>query len=223
MGINVDKNSGDNRPGNYFDLTRGEMLKYIPNNTRTLLDIGCGEGAFGYELKQRRITEVWGIEVVSQIAEKARERIDRVIVGDCEIDDIDLPTNFFDCIVFNDILEHVRDPWSVLKKLKQCLSKDGCVVASIPNVRYYTNLKALLLRKEWKYKSCGILDYGHLRFFTEKSILSMFDECGYSVTKIEGINPLKLSWKLSLVNKIGRDFLGDTKFLQFACVAKVKI
>jgi len=96
------------------------------------------------------------------------------------------------------------------------------MIASIPNVRYYKNIEALILHKEWNYENCGILDFGHLRFFTEKSILSMFDECGYSVIKIEGINPMGLSLKLKFATMILGDFLKNIKYLQFACKAKIK-
>ena len=145
-----------------------------------------------------------------------------MIVGDFEIGEFNLPTDYFDCIICNDVLEHFKYPWSILRRLKNNLKKNGCVIASIPNVRYYDNIKALLLRKEWEYTSSGILDFGHLRFFTEKSILSMFDECGYSVIKIEGINPMILSRKLKFAAMILGDFLKGMKYLQFACIAKTK-
>lgn len=64
--------------------------------------------------------------------------------------------------------------------------------------------------------------FNHLRFFTQKSILSMFDDCGYSVIKIEGINPMGLSWKLKLANIILHDSLNDMKYQQFVCIAKIK-
>ena len=206
----------------YFSLSRPEMMKYVPDEAKTILDIGCGEGIFGQELKKRANREVWGIEIVGECAEKAGKRLDRVMVGDIETGDFDLPGDFFDCIICNDVLEHCRDPWSVLRRLKINLKENGCVVASIPNVRYYENVRKLLLHREWKYESCGILDYGHLRFFTQKSILSMFAECGYDVTMIEGSNPMRWSWKLKLATMILGDFLKDMQYLQFACIARVK-
>ena len=71
-------------------------------------------GGVETELKKRTNREVWGIEIISQCAEKAKERLDRVMVGDIEIDDFDLPNDYFDCIICNDVLEHLKDPWSIL-------------------------------------------------------------------------------------------------------------
>lgn len=210
------------KPSDYFSQYRAEMMKYIPDNAGTILDIGCGDGVFGYGLKKRFNSEVWGIEIIGPCAEKAKERLDRVMVGDIEIDEFDLPKEYFECIICNDVLEHLKDPWSVLRRLKNNLKTNGYLIASIPNVRYYKNIKRLLLSKDWNYESYGILDFGHLRFFTQKSILSMFDECGYSVITIEGINPMGLSWKMKFVNMILCDFLKDMKYQQFACIAKVK-
>jgi len=76
------------KPNNYFNQSRAEMIKYIPDYAKTILDIGCGEGVFGQELKKRANREVWGIEISAPCAEKAKERLDRVMVGDIEIDDL---------------------------------------------------------------------------------------------------------------------------------------
>jgi 2-polyprenyl-3-methyl-5-hydroxy-6-metoxy-1,4-benzoquinol methylase len=220
--MNIINEPRDVKPNNYFNQSRAEMIKYIPDYAKTILDIGCGEGVFGQDLKKRTNREVWGVEISAPCAETAKERLDRVMVGDIESNHFDLPNNYFDCIVCNDVLEHFKDPWRILRRLKNNLKKNGCMIASIPNVRYYKNIKALLLRKEWEYASAGILDFTHLRFFTQKSILSMFDECGYSIITIEGINPMELSWKLKFANMILGDFLNDMKYPQFACKAKIK-
>jgi cyclopropane fatty-acyl-phospholipid synthase-like methyltransferase len=50
------------KPGGYFSEERREMLRFIPDNVKILLDVGCGEGGFsGGLIKERGIT-AWGIE-----------------------------------------------------------------------------------------------------------------------------------------------------------------
>jgi hypothetical protein len=98
----------------------------------------------------------------------------------------DLPaTEPFDCIVFNDVLEHMIDPWSVLATTRSLLSARGVVVASIPNIRHVSVLLPLLVRGRWSYMEWGVLDRTHLRFFTRRSMISMFEGAGYRVTHIE--------------------------------------
>lgn len=204
----------------YYNDDRKEMLRFVPLDVQRILDIGCGEGFFGQLCKQKRNAEVWGVELNKIATEKARCKLDKVLVGNIEFNDIDIPESYFDCIVFNDILEHLQYPWSVLVKIKKYLKFGGYIVASIPNIRYYDNMKSLLINKDWEYADYGIMDKTHLRYFTNKSIKNMFEKCGYKVLKLEGINAMDFSWKLNLLNKILNNHLDDTRYLQFACVAK---
>jgi len=210
----------DDPPEKYHHYPRTEMLPHVPPNIRTILDVGCASGLFGSLLKMHRDVEVWGIDACEEAASEATTRLNRVIIADIENDQPLLPVAYFDCIIFNDVLEHLRYPWLILRRLRANLKKGGYVVASIPNVRYYVNMKNLLLRKEWAYVKEGILDKTHLRFFTIKSIPDMFQACGYHVLYLRGINATEFPWKLSLLNLLLFKTLDDMRYLQFACVAQ---
>ncbi|MFA6570381.1 MAG: class I SAM-dependent methyltransferase [Bacteroidota bacterium] len=206
----------------YFQNSREDMLSYVPQDCKVLLDVGCGDGSFGKLVKSEMGAEVWGIELNHTFAELAKEKMDKVFQGELQNNIVLLPENKFDCISFNDVLEHFTQPDEILKNIKNLLSEKGVVIASIPNVRYIKNLKELLFDKDWRYREEGILDYTHYRFFTKKSIIRMFDECGYEIIKIEGINPEGRKPINSLIRLITFGLLSDTKFMQFACVAKIK-
>jgi len=212
----------DTKPAGYYG-ERADMIKYIPENVQTLLDVGCGEGAFGYACKQQREMEIWGIELFANQAEIAKRKLDKVLVGNIEFDELDLPDHYFDCIVFNDVLEHLQYPWNVLDKIKKHLKIGGDVVASIPNIRYYENIKKVLINKDWEYEECGIMDKTHLRFFTIKSICNMFERCGYSVINIEGIKYIDFPWKFNIINKLFNNHLDDMRYKQFACIATISV
>lgn len=212
----------DQKQKGYFTHSREEMLKYIPSSSRRILDVGCGSGNFGKLLKSHVNAEVWGVEISHNAAEEAVTKIDKIIVGDIEKDSLSLPVDYFDCIVFNDVLEHLQYPWNVLVRCKVFLQNGGYIVASIPNVRYCSNMYSLLVRKNWEYEDEGILDKTHLRFFTERSIREMFIKCGYHIIKIEGIRECKFSKKLKILNFILRNSLDDMKYLQFATVAQIR-
>jgi SAM-dependent methyltransferase len=166
--------------------------------------------------------EVWGIEIDKQAGSIAQTRIDKVLIGDLSVIIEELPDGYFDCIVFNDVLEHLVDPFNILLNIKKKLSSDGLIVSSIPNVRYFYNLRDLLIKKQWRYEDAGILDKTHLRFFTFRSMLDMYKSLGYDVKIIEGINPITL-WKFNLLNCFSFGYLADTRYSQFACVAKPTI
>jgi 2-polyprenyl-3-methyl-5-hydroxy-6-metoxy-1,4-benzoquinol methylase len=206
----------------YYAQSRKEMLPYMPAQVKRLLDLGCNKGAFGFLIKSMLGSEVWGIELNKDFAEIAQKQLNKVIIGDINVVIGDLPDHYFDCISCNDILEHLVDPYSVLTSLKSKLTPGGVIVCSIPNVRYWDNLKNLLLRKQWKYMDHGILDQTHLRFFTELSIRDMFDSLGFDIVRIEGITPSR-SRNLKLFNFLTGGALEDAKYLQFACVIAPKI
>ena len=205
----------------YFSNTRQEMLPFIPTNAHLILDIGCGDGSFGASLKRTRDVEVTGVEAFPDAAERARAVLDQVLGRNVEIDELDLPQGYFDCIIYNDVLEHLRDPWLTVSRLSRFLKQRGHVVSSIPNVRYFDVFKDLLVNKEWKYEDEGVLDRTHLRFFTERSIPRIFEETGYEVLQLEGIHGRRFPWKFALLNWLSGGRFDDVAYQRFACVARL--
>ena len=133
-----------------------------------------------FELKNKLNAEAWGIEYNDEAATAAEEKLDKVISGKIEDALTELPDNYFDTIIFADVLEHLVDPYSVLELIKDKLSPEGELIASIPNVRHWSVVKQLL-EGRWDYQEWGIMDSTHLRFFTRQSIQSMFDKAGYNI------------------------------------------
>ncbi len=204
---------------NYYSYIRPEIVFFVPQNIRTIIDIGCGQGTFLKSVKEKTRAETWGVEVINEIANRAKNQADKIILGRIE-DTLDsIPDDYFDCITFNDVLEHLLEPSDVLKMIKPKLSDKGIIIASIPNVRYYSNLYELLIKKDWKYKDAGILDSTHLRFFTKKSMKRLFEEAGYNLIMQEGINKTH-SKKFQLFNLFTVGVFNDTKYEQFVCIAK---
>lgn len=201
---------------------RSEILPYIPRDINLVLEVGCGHGAFGKLLKStHKISEVWGVEINYSAATHATECIDKVIIGDFESQTLALPERYFDCVVFNDVLEHFIDPWSALEYTKSLLKPHGKLVASIPNVRFWGNLYHLLIEQDWKYEDWGIRDRTHLRFFTRKSIVRMMKDCNFRVEVINGINSSAFTIKYRLLKKFFQTGFQDTEFMQFVVVAVV--
>ena len=65
----------------YFKGARQEMLRYIPHNAYTILEVGCGCGNFSELLKKKRSVEVWGIELSERAAVIAADKLDKVLCG----------------------------------------------------------------------------------------------------------------------------------------------
>lgn len=198
----------------HYDYEREEMLPFVPETAARILDVGCDSGRFGKLLRARSPeTVLWGIDPIPSSEPHA---YDQRVTGSFPED---LPDHEpFDCIVFNDVLEHFPDPWTVLASARGLLRDDGVIVASIPNVRHHSALSPLLRAGEWTYADQGILDRTHLRFFTKSSMVELFRSSGYSVATIEPIN-VDTDGKLATLNRLLGGRLTDFLALQYALVA----
>ena len=208
-------------PG-YFKHSRPEMHEFIPQTTQTLLEIGCGNGDFVRGLKAHREIHTTGVEPVAQAADFARQHFNEVLCVEANEGLNLLIGRRFDCIVFNDVLEHLSDPWETIRRCRPMLNEGGCIVASIPNIRHWPVLNSLFLGGRWDYVEAGVLDKTHLRFFTKLSINDFFTSCGYTLSTLVGINGSPLPWKIRIVNRLLGGRFDDTMFPQFACVARPK-
>jgi len=218
----TDTNLYDIKSEHYYTCEREEMLAFVPVGAKTILDIGCGDGSFAGILKARNQAEVWGVELMQVSGEKAIPKLDKLMVGEVEQYINELPDNYFDAITCNDVLEHILEAENLLLQLKSKLKSGGVLVSSIPNMRYLNNLIHVLFEKDFRYEESGIRDQTHVRFYTQKSIIAMFERTGYKVEKSVGINPTK-SMRYYIYRMLLPFIFGsDTKFVQVATVA-VKI
>lgn len=203
---------------NYFErlLPRTDLIDLIPNGAKRILDVGCGAGKTGQVLWEKGFKEVYGMEVNFAAADQARPFYREVHVCDIEKGEIPFPEKYFDCILYGDVLEHLLDPWGVLKKHREILRDDGVIICSIPNIRYYKILKSLVFKGQWEYTDLGILDRTHLRFFTLKTIEDMFYETGFEIQKI--IKKKRCRKALKVINRLIFNRLIDFLVMQYRIV-----
>lgn len=203
----------------YYNANRIEIKNILPKNVKYILDVGCGTGA---TWKNEKKFEVTGIEINPQIAEIAERNISEVIVGDVEnVENIDLGEMLFDCIVFADILEHLYNPWEILKQYGSYLKEDGYIVASIPNIQFYKILRKLIFKGEWQYRDYGILDIDHIRFFTYKSIIELFNNAGFEIVKLN--RKLKGSKRYQYISKLLFNVFDNFLTAQFIILGKKNV
>jgi len=203
----------------YYKNKRAEILQYVPEKVKKTLEFGTEFGNFSELIKNNFNAEYWGVEIEAKAAQIASKKLYKVLNCDA-IDALEiLPDDYFDCIIFNDVLEHLLDTFYLLEYLKSKLTSEGVVVVSIPNIRFWNNLRDLVWHGEWDYKEAGILDISHLRFFTYKSLTKTFKKLGYEILKIEGLHPTH-STKFRILNFLLLNKLWDVKYHQFVCVIK---
>ncbi len=168
--------------GGYFEWDRPELLALVPLAARRVLDVGCGAGRLGAAVKARQQAFVAGIEYDPGAAAAARRRLDQVVAGDIEELDPGFAPGGFDAVICGDVLEHLREPALVLRRIRDWLAPGGVVVASIPNARHH-GVIAGLLAGSWTYEAAGLLDHTHLRFFTRRGVEDLFHQAGLRVLR----------------------------------------
>jgi 2-polyprenyl-3-methyl-5-hydroxy-6-metoxy-1,4-benzoquinol methylase len=208
-------------PSYYYEHARPEMLEFIPPHSSTILEVGCGQGSFAKVIKNKMSVEYWGVELSDVAAQEAEKSLDKVLIGDITEQYDKLPDSFFDCIIFNDVLEHMLEPFVALDNLKNKLTPQGRLVISIPNVRYIKNLYHVLVQKDWHYQNEGILDQTHLRFFTKRSMHRSLDENNWRVQSCKGIMPTKFKLLVDVLNFCCLGMIEDTKYMNYAFICSV--
>jgi 2-polyprenyl-3-methyl-5-hydroxy-6-metoxy-1,4-benzoquinol methylase len=169
------------RFGNYYDGGREDMVDLVPPNINRVLDIGCAKGGYGKHLKQVR-PDIWivGVELNPIMAESARLCYDEIITSPIEQAQI---KEKFDLVNCGDILEHLENPWRMLKRIYQLLNDGGYLALSVPNAGHWTVVKDLLSGR-FEYIPVGLLCISHLRWFTESSIRQALADAGFGIDKI---------------------------------------
>lgn len=164
------------------DFEREDLVELVPESAKRILDIGCAMGGYGKRLKTVR-PEIFliGVEQNPVMAQSADRYYDEVLR--CPVEDANLPGDF-DLINCGDILEHLRDPWNMLKRLYALLEDGGYLVLSVPNAGHWSVVRDLL-KGRFRYVPAGILCVTHLRWFTEHSLREALEEAGFSIETFE--------------------------------------
>lgn len=157
----------------------------LVGSSKRVLDVGCASGYLA-RLLSARGCEVVGIDINPEAVHEAERFCVRTYLADLDRVPLDtlLSGEHFDAVIFADVLEHLRDPWSVLDNVRHVLNQDGHVVVSIPNIAHGA-IRLSLLQGKFNYSEFGILDDSHLRFFTRRTLGELFVRTGYEVQQIE--------------------------------------
>ncbi|HEY7553509.1 MAG TPA: bifunctional glycosyltransferase/class I SAM-dependent methyltransferase [Candidatus Binatia bacterium] len=158
-------------------------LELIGNGKR-VLEVGPGGGHMTEALSEKGCS-VTCIEIDPELSERARPFCQKIFIGDIEQIELDdkIGGQLFDVILLGDVLEHLKDPDKVLRDFRKFLRPAGFLVVSLPNVAH-ASIRLALLNGGFPYGAEGLLDRTHLRFFTLKNIVALFQETDYKIVDL---------------------------------------
>ncbi len=166
-----------------YDVANTDILSLVPDAARRVVDVGCMLGTLARAIRQRSPqTKVTGIDIDPDYAERAAEHCDEAFSCDIESIETDRWDGLFpsDCWVFGDCLEHLRDPWTLLKNIRTAIDDDGCLLVCLPNAQHWS-VQWRLASGQFRYESSGLMDRTHIRWFTRTTALEMLQTSGWTV------------------------------------------
>lgn len=162
-----------------------DVLKLIPNDCKRIVEVGSSSGALAREYKKLNADcHYTGIEIDPEYADLSRRFCDVVLHAAIESLDEDSFNNLFpsDCWVFADVLEHLVDPWSLLKRIRSRVSGQMSIVACLPNAQHWS-VQARINCGQLVYEDSGLLDRTHLRWFSRLTIIDLFQSTGFRIVQ----------------------------------------
>jgi 2-polyprenyl-3-methyl-5-hydroxy-6-metoxy-1,4-benzoquinol methylase len=198
----------------YGRRIRIRQLELLRRPLGRVLDVGCAEGAGADVMRGFGATQLAGIEIDEACAAVASERYDEVVHGSVP-EDLSWDDRTFDTILCYDVLEHLYDPWSALRRLARLLEPGGQIHVSIPNARHKNVWLPLVLNGTFRYARAGLLDVTHLRFFTRRDAVRMLEAAGLRLVAVDCILPGSRKRRLAAALTCGRvmEFVATQWFL----------
>ncbi|MBE9031261.1 class I SAM-dependent methyltransferase [filamentous cyanobacterium LEGE 11480] len=187
-----------------FPTARNHALFKLAGSGQRVLEIGPGDANVLYNLRNS-FEELYGVEISQGRATKANEALAAnnvsnitVIAGNIE-SGIDLPDNFFDVIIWADVVEHVVDLWATMAEVSRLLKPGGKLVTCTPNIASWRYRLTLLFGKfpgtsarneGFAVREGELYDGGHLHYFTFSSLEKLYRKYNVKPVKRMGFGKL---------------------------------
>ncbi len=164
-------------------IVNTDLMAMIPAEARRVVEVGCMHGAMARSWRvQQPQVHYTGIDIDPDYAAVAAAHCDRALAGDIEAFSAEAFETLFpsDCWIFGDCLEHLRDPWRLVRHIRERIDAQGCLLACVPNAQHWS-VQSRLATGLFRYEDSGLLDRTHIRWFTRTTLIEMFTQAGWRV------------------------------------------
>jgi SAM-dependent methyltransferase len=188
-------------PSDYPDVMNPDLIDRIPLDADVVLDVGCHKGMLGAVYRQRNPrARVLGVDNDIAAIRVAATRLTEAACLDIENDPLpfEVPGGY-DCIIYGDVLEHLRDPWRLMREHAALLSPRGVMLICVPNAAHWS-VALKLLNGTFDYEDRGVLDRTHLRWFTLATMEKALNQTGLQLCDVSP----------RIFDKPGAEALADT-------------
>jgi len=184
---------------NNFPCHRNEALIYLASNIsgKRVLEIGCGNGRVLYTLRNN-FKALYGMEISDIRAKAAAETLAglnaNIIEASIE-EDLKYEDNFFDLVIWADVIEHVIDLWKAMENIKRITAKGGILITTTPNVAKIKGRIRFLFGKfpstsgkdeGFAIRDNEMFDGGHLHYFTFSMLRKLYHKYDFKPIRLIG-------------------------------------
>ncbi len=176
------------------------LLNYAKN--KTILDLGCGNGALVKYLVQHNY-DAFGTDA-SESGIKIASKFSKSRFALQDLTEDHLPQQFdqltFDTIISTEVIEHLYDPKMFIDFCKNILLKNGGgeIILSTPYHGYLKNLSLALMGK-WDKHADPLWDGGHIKLWSKNTLSRLLTQKGFTVTDFVGCGRLPYLWKSMVI------------------------
>lgn len=159
-------------------------------NKQRILEVGCGLGYLTYSLIKAGFNTT-GLDISINSVERAKAKYGNYFVcADLESYKVNVK---YDIIILTEVIEHLPNVYEILNLLNELLAEDGKILITTPNkssypenIPWFTDLPPV-----------------HLWWFSEKSMLKIADNIGFSVefTDFSKCNSLAIANKIDPIDE----------------------
>ncbi len=180
--------------GSQFDWVKKPKIKRIFDKRRTflgqcvktfiqsrkrpvhLLDLGCGDGYWLYELSKIPGLELSGMDYNPVRVARTREMLPHVTLREGDITTLSTDTQY-DIILLNHVIEHVENDVDLLKTIRTFLKPDGMLILGTPN-------EGSSLQQKWLNRQDDPFITDHVHFYTEPEIRGKIETAGFRIQRV---------------------------------------
>lgn len=163
---------------------------------RALLDVGSGQGEMLAAARAEGVQDVVGLELSEAMIEASREKYGVEVRPELIETHAEVETERYDALVLNAVLEHVRDPNSMVQASRRLLKPGGVLYIDIPNEDHLiARLGAWVTRLQGKpevYVLSPTFPPFHVFGFNPDSLQTLLAKHGFSVERLETAGALKV-------------------------------